>query len=212
MPEAELIMRLNNIMVKKISICLIMFTLTLGIINGSHRITSTTLHTYRYNMDSLFTNEVVQNYKFNLASYTSTPSNSVSSISNQLTSASNTIISKAVQIKALETTTSTTQAPQSIRTYESPAILPASNNGSLASDFACIAKYESGTQDDNTGNGYYGYFQFTISTWENAGGGGGLPSDYTYEQQLQIAENVIINCHYSCWHTQWPRTSYDCGL
>ena len=39
----------------------------------------------------------------------------------------------------------------------------------------------------NTGNGYYGGLQFSLSTWQ-AYGGSGLPSDNSREEQIRIAE------------------------
>jgi len=75
--------------------------------------------------------------------------------------------------------------------------------------WACIAHYESGGNPaENTGNGFYGAFQFTLSTWQAAGGGPGLPSDYSYSQQLVIAERVQ---QMQGWGA-WPNTSRMCGV
>jgi LysM repeat protein len=73
--------------------------------------------------------------------------------------------------------------------------------------WACIARGESGTTNDNTGNGYYGYFQISPSTWA-AYGGSGLPSDYSYGQQLAVAQRIQAG---SGWG-QWPNTSRACGV
>jgi len=52
-----------------------------------------------------------------------------------------------------------------------------------------VAKCESGDRNVNTGNGYYGYFQFSASTWR-AMGGTGLPSDNSAETQLALAQKL----------------------
>ncbi len=41
----------------------------------------------------------------------------------------------------------------------------------------------------NSGNGYYGGLQFSLSTWQSYGGTG-LPSENSREQQIAIAEKV----------------------
>lgn len=73
--------------------------------------------------------------------------------------------------------------------------------------WACIAEHESGGNPaENTGNGYYGAFQFAISSWEAAGGGPGLPSDYPYAYQLTVAEQLQRMQGWSAW----PNTSVMC--
>jgi uncharacterized protein YabE (DUF348 family) len=53
-----------------------------------------------------------------------------------------------------------------------------------------IAQCESGGNwAANTGNGYYGGLQFSLSTWR-ANGGTGLPSEASREQQIAIATKV----------------------
>lgn len=51
----------------------------------------------------------------------------------------------------------------------------------------------------NTGNGFYGGLQFTLSTWR-ANGGVGMPHNASRDQQIAVARNVL--------HTQgigaWP--------
>lgn len=74
--------------------------------------------------------------------------------------------------------------------------------------WACIAQHESGGNSaTNTGNGFYGAFQFTLSTWRAAGGGPGLPSEYGYGAQLAIAQRVQ---QMQGWGA-WPVTSRECG-
>jgi hypothetical protein len=72
---------------------------------------------------------------------------------------------------------------------------------------ACIRDHESGDNYGiNTGNGYYGAYQDSLSTWESHGGTG-LPSDAPPVVQDQI--------NYEIWLTggwgQWG-TAAGCGL
>lgn len=55
-----------------------------------------------------------------------------------------------------------------------PAASPAASNGDL---LACIRSYEQGAAGygTNTGNGYYGAYQFDQSTWDNAVTNAGHP-------------------------------------
>jgi len=63
-----------------------------------------------------------------------------------------------------------------------------------------IAQCESGGNwAANTGNGYYGGLQFSLSTWQ-AYGGTGLPSENSREQQIAIAERVrAASGGYGAW-------------
>jgi hypothetical protein len=58
-------------------------------------------------------------------------------------------------------------------------------------------------QNLNTGNGYYGYFQFSKATW-SANGGTGLPSDFDYETQRKMAMHNITPSNF---HGQHPHCS-----
>jgi hypothetical protein len=64
-----------------------------------------------------------------------------------------------------------------------------------------------GNPSCNTGNGYYGTFQFTLSTWRSVGGEG-LPSDASYEEQLRLAQALQAR---SGWG-QWPACTAKMGL
>ena len=67
---------------------------------------------------------------------------------------------------------------------------PATNYASGSSVWDAIAQCESGGNwAANTGNGYYGGLQFTLSTW-HAYGGVGYPNQASREQQIAIAEKV----------------------
>jgi hypothetical protein len=75
--------------------------------------------------------------------------------------------------------------------------------------WGCIAQHESGGNPaTNTGNGYYGAFQDTIGSWEAAGGGPGLPSDYSYATQLAVNEVIQQQQGWGAW----PVTSRACGV
>lgn len=72
---------------------------------------------------------------------------------------------------------------------------------------ACIRSHE-GTWADNTGNGYYGAYQFLLSTWQSAGGTGypyqASPSEQTYRAYLVWQRDG------GSWR-EWG-TRGDCGL
>ena len=50
----------------------------------------------------------------------------------------------------------------------------------------------------NTGNGFYGGLQFTMSTW-HANGGSGSPSGASREEQIRVAENVLHSQGIKAW-------------
>ncbi len=62
-----------------------------------------------------------------------------------------------------------------------------------------IAQCESsGNWSINTGNGYFGGLQFTLSTWR-ANGGVGNPANATREQQIAVAERVLVSQGIGAW-------------
>ena len=66
-----------------------------------------------------------------------------------------------------------------------------------------IAQCESGGNwHINTGNGYYGGLQFSQSTWA-ANGGSGSPHNASKDEQIRVAENVLV--------TQGPGAWPSCG-
>jgi LysM repeat protein len=70
--------------------------------------------------------------------------------------------------------------------------------------FARIRQRESGgNYAENTGNGFYGAYQFTIGTWESVGGHG-LPSDASPAEQDMRAQ-MLYN-ERGC--EPWPNTCY----
>jgi LysM repeat protein len=50
----------------------------------------------------------------------------------------------------------------------------------------------------NTGNGYYGGLQFTVSSWQ-AVGGSGLPSNASREEQIQRGEMLLARQGWGAW-------------
>lgn len=71
-----------------------------------------------------------------------------------------------------------------------------------------IAACESGGNwADNTGNGYYGGLQFTLSSW-HAVGGSGLPSDASRSEQIYRAQLLQARQGWGAW----PVCSHKAGL
>jgi LysM repeat protein len=74
--------------------------------------------------------------------------------------------------------------------------------------WACIAQHESnGNPATDTGNGFYGMYQFTLSTWQAAGGSGN-PADASAAEQTAVAQRVQ---QMQGWGA-WPVTSQMCGV
>jgi hypothetical protein len=100
------------------------------------------------------------------------------------------------------TTTSTTSAPAT--TAPAPSAAYVSSGG----DFAELRECESGDNySDDTGNGYYGAYQFSEQTWQGLGYSG-IPSDAPPSVQDQAAEQLQAR---SGWG-QWPACSAELGL
>lgn len=76
------------------------------------------------------------------------------------------------------------------------AAAPAVAGGSVWDQLAgCEA---GGNWSINTGNGYYGGLQFTVSSWQ-AVGGSGLPSDASREEQIQRGEVLLAKQGWGAW-------------
>jgi hypothetical protein len=65
-------------------------------------------------------------------------------------------------------------------------------------DFDALANCESSNQNANTGNGYYGYYQFDLKTWASTGRSG-VPSDYSKQEQTQAAKELATRRKLSPW-------------
>ena len=84
----------------------------------------------------------------------------------------------------------TKQRPAPKPTPAAPAPAPAANYAGGSSIWDKIAACESGGNwATNTGNGYYGGLQFSLSTWA-AYGGTGRPDQQSREAQIAVAERV----------------------
>lgn len=81
-------------------------------------------------------------------------------------------------------------------------------NGSLAEDLYRLRMCESGDNyQDNTGNGYYGAYQFSPSTWDGLGYSG-LPSDAPPPEQDQAA----VRLEQADGWRAWPACAAMLGL
>jgi resuscitation-promoting factor RpfB len=90
-----------------------------------------------------------------------------------------------------------------------PAPAPTTNYASGGTVWDELAQCESGGNwADNTGNGYYGGLQFSLSTWE-AYGGTGLPSSASRDTQIAIATKVRDAAG---GYSPWPACSASLGL
>jgi hypothetical protein len=75
----------------------------------------------------------------------------------------------------------------------------ASAGSAAGSTMSAIAKCESGSNPaTNTGNGYYGKYQFTLSTWQSVGGSG-LPSNASEAEQDRRAAMLYAQKGSSPW-------------
>jgi len=108
--------------------------------------------------------------------------------------------------EVLQTRTMPTPAPKPIVVSQPIASsAPAVSSGSIWDQMSqCEA---GGVWSRNSGNGYYGGLQFSLSTWR-AVGGQGLPSDNSREEQIARAEILLAR---SGWG-QWPACSRKLGL
>lgn len=99
-------------------------------------------------------------------------------------------------------------APPEQRTVRrtAPPVPAASSTGSGVWDR--LARCESGGNwSINTGNGYYGGLQFSLSSW-NAVGGNGLPSQASKSEQIARAEMLKARQGWGAW----PACSAKLGL
>ncbi|MGH3779719.1 MAG: transglycosylase family protein [Pseudonocardiaceae bacterium] len=81
----------------------------------------------------------------------------------------------------------------------SGGLLPGTAAASSGVDWDAVAQCESGGNwRINTGNGFYGGLQFTLSTW-HANGGAGNPANATRAQQITVAERVLTSQGIRAW-------------
>ncbi len=108
----------------------------------------------------------------------------------------------ATRWEAMSTTTTTTHHHPRRTRPTAPRRVAASGD-----HFDALAQCESGGDPTtNTGNGFYGAFQFTLSTWHSIGRTGN-PTDYSYGEQKAAAIDLQAR---SGWG-QWPACSRRLG-
>ena len=116
-----------------------------------------------------------------------------------------------VSRKAIRSTTQSQPVPAIVRvgTESRPAPAPTTNYASGSTVWDQLAQCESGGNwAADTGNGYYGGLQFTVSTWQ-AYGGSGYPNQASRETQIAIATKVRDA---SGGYGAWPACSQQLGL
>ena len=107
------------------------------------------------------------------------------------------IVSKGTKAKKADDASSSSSSSDSSGSSSSgsSASAPAVGSG----DDAAIAQCESGGNPSiNTGNGYYGMYQFSLPTWRSVGGSG-LPSDASAEEQTMRARMLQQRSGWGQW-------------
>lgn len=66
-------------------------------------------------------------------------------------------------------------------------------------NWCTLAKCESGDRDVNTGNGFYGFFQFDKQTWKAYGGTTPTAYGAPASEQLRVAQNLYNNRKWQPW-------------
>ncbi|MCB5179060.1 LysM peptidoglycan-binding domain-containing protein [Streptomyces antimicrobicus] len=80
-----------------------------------------------------------------------------------------------------------------------PLMTATSASAATAAQWDAVAQCESGGNwSINTGNGYYGGLQFSLSTWRGYGGTG-MPHQASKAQQIAIAEKVLKGQGKGAW-------------
>ncbi len=81
-------------------------------------------------------------------------------------------------------------------------VAPVAPSGGAGGTLACIRSYEQGRDGyaTNTGNGYYGAYQFDLVTWRSVGGSG-LPSDAEPWEQDMRAGMLLARRGLAPWPT-----------
>ena len=109
------------------------------------------------------------------------------------------IVAKGTKAKKAEDTSSSSSSSSGSSGSSSSASAPAVVSGDDAAIWAAIAQCESGGNPSiNTGNGYYGMYQFSLPTWRSVGGSG-LPSDASVEEQTMRARMLQQRSGWGQW-------------
>lgn len=120
--------------------------------------------------------------------------------------------STAPATTSTSTTTSTTTTVTTVMQAEpAPVVSPqrAADGPGLGSDLlACIRSYEQGEDGyrTDTGNGYYGAYQFDLQTWRSVGGSGNPAHASPAEQDARA-----LALHESRGLAPWPTPSRLCA-
>ena len=108
-------------------------------------------------------------------------------------------VAKGTKAKKAEDTSSSSSSSSGASGSSSSASAPAVVPGDDAAIWAAIAQCESGGNPSiNTGNGYYGMYQFSLPTWRSVGGSG-LPSDASAEEQTMRARMLQQRSGWGQW-------------
>mgnify|MGYP000882507966 CR=1 FL=1 len=108
------------------------------------------------------------------------------------------IVSKGTKAKKAEEP-SGSSSDSSSSSSSSSSSGSAAISGDDASIWAAIAQCESGGNPSiNTGNGYYGMYQFSLPTWRSVGGTG-LPSEASAEEQTMRARMLQQRSGWGQW-------------
>ena len=107
------------------------------------------------------------------------------------------IVSKGTKAKKAEEPSGSSSDSSSSSSSSSSG--SAAISGDDASIWAAIAQCESGGNPSiNTGNGYYGMYQFSLPTWRSVGGTG-LPSEASAEEQTMRARLLQQRAGWGQW-------------
>jgi hypothetical protein len=118
--------------------------------------------------------------------------------------------SEAQQAQAQDAGQAQQQTPSTSTVSNDSGSAPSSDasGGGAGGGLAALRACESGGDySDNTGNGFYGAYQFSQSTWDSLGMSG-LPSDASPAQQDAAAEELQAEDGWS----PWPACSAELGL
>ena len=94
--------------------------------------------------------------------------------------------------------------PAPVRASVAPSAPAAASGGVWDRLAACES---GGNWAINTGNGFYGGLQFTLSSWR-AAGGSGYPNDASREEQIARAQSLLASQGWGAW----PACSAKLGL
>jgi Transglycosylase-like domain len=125
------------------------------------------------------------------------------------------IASTTVPPEAPQGVQGATEAPSPPPATYSPSPAPTGDQSTLAI-LACIAGYESGGNPaENTGNSYYGMYQFSSPTWDYAVTAAGSPQYANGRADLAPADvqtaAAVLLASQNGFEQPWPVTSRMCN-